>query len=109
MAGGGFNGGVDPVPWVELYDSVQNSWLKQSDMLSGKNQFYSKYNFPKQPTLFNLNGTAIGLFGNENQIYKWNKENGTWSVLDGVQLPVTYDGRFERAIQVPDDFVKNCN
>ena len=79
MAGGGFNGGVDPVPWVELYDSVQNSWLKQSDMLSGKNQFYSKYNFPKQPTLFNLNGTAIGLFGNENQIYKWNKE--------GVQLP----------------------
>ena len=87
MAGGGFNGGVDPVPWVELYDSVQNSWLKQPDMPSGKNQFYPYFHFPRSPTLFNWNGRAIGLFGSEDQIYKWNKENGTWSVLEGVQLP----------------------
>jgi len=109
LAGGGSNGGPDAVPFVNLYDSVQKSWSRQPDMPSGKNQFYPYFHFPRSPTLFNWNGTAIGLFGSEDQIYKWNKENGTWSVLEGVQLPVTYDGRFERAIQVPDDFVKNCN
>ena len=106
LAAGGGNGGYpDPNYSVNLYDAVQNSWSDKPDLP------IPTRNFPFWPTLFNWDGKAIGLFTGVDldQIYEWNKENGTWSVLEEVQLPKRYNGRFDRAVQVPDDFVKNCN
>ena len=102
MAAGGTNG-LDPQSSVDLYDAVQNSWSKQPDLPRPKRFF------PILPSLLNWDGKAIDLFTDVDQIYEWNKENGTWSVLEGVQLPQIYNGRFVRATQVPDDFANSCN
>ena len=104
LAAGGGNGGYpDPNYSVNLYDAVQNSWSDKPDLPNPTRAF------PFAPTFFNWDGKAIGLFTDVDQIYEWNKENGTWSVLEGVQLPQTYNGRFVKATQVPDDFVNSCN
>ena len=79
---GGYKGGkVDGsrVYTAELYKPIQGTWSPQPDLPQDI--------MPLFPILLNVDDVVLALFDLNDQIYQRSKENGKWSVLEGVQLP----------------------
>ena len=85
---------MDRVYSVEIYDATQGTWSSQPDL--------PRDIYPMFPLLLNWDGQVLALFGREDQIYQRSEENGEWSVLQGVQLPSSFDNyRHDKAVLVP--------
>ena len=99
LVAGGRNGGSD-VYTVELYDPAQGTWSSQPDL-----PHYLMY--PLYPIFLNWDDQVLALFYDKDQIYQRSKENGEWSVLDGVRLPTNLGGYYDKAVLVPENW--SCN
>ena len=102
---GGYNGGQ--VFSVEQYHTETGTWNQDPDMPAGL--LYS------HPTILNLCvGVELALFWRSNRIYQHKAETRQWTVLEGVQLPNTFNEYnrvygHDKAFLVPHDFVPSCN
>jgi len=96
---GGVAAGGNSLNTVELYDPAKGTWSTQPDLPT-----YG------QAVLLNWGDEVLGLFSNEKIIYKRSRENGEWSVLDGVQLSNAFMGNvYDKALLVPDNWSCNPN
>ena len=100
---GGYNGGH--LLSVEQYHPETGAWSQDPEMPAGF--LYT------HPTILNPSD-GVALFWQSNRIYQHNAETRQWTVLEGVQLPNTFDGYnrnngSDKAFLVPHDFVPSCN
>ena len=85
---------------VELYNPALGTWSSQPDLPRDIN--------PTYPILLNWEDQVLALFWGKDQIYKRSEENGEWSVLAGVHLPVNFSGyHYDKAVLVPGNW--SCN
>ena len=92
LAIGGWDGSY--VFTVEKYDPALGTWSLQPNLPQNIDPYY--------PIILNHNNQILGLFYGEDQIYQRSEENGEWSVLQGVQLPSSFDNyRHDKAVLVP--------
>ena len=79
---------------------MTDSWISQPNLPSDIQ--------PDQSTVLTWRNTALALFIGEDKIYQF-QEDGSWSALEGVLLPLPYFGFTNgRAMIVPDDFAGGC-
>jgi len=97
LIAGGYDGS-DVFYSVEIYDPTQGTWSSQPDLPRDINPYY--------PLLLNWDDQVLALFHDEDQIYQRSEETGEWSVLQGVQLPLTF-GYKNKAVLVPENW--SCN
>ena len=82
---------------VELYDPETGTWTLQPGLPQEID--------PSDPTLLPWSESLIALFSGEDQVYQ-RADDGTWSALEGVVLPDTFDGYCITI--VPQDFANGC-
>ena len=94
-------GGYNDERSVELYDPVDGSWSTNLDLPQTVDT--------RWPILLNREGEVLALFYGESVIYRRSKEDGSWSVLEGVELPSEDTGYWPGlAVLVPDDFAQDA-
>lgn len=95
VAGG--RDGSSSVYSVELYDPETGIWTPQPSLPQDI--------APDYPVLLpGHSGTVVALFRGEDEVYQ-RAEDGTWSPMEGVVLPETFDGYYANAaVPVPVDF-----
>ena len=100
LAVGGYNSGE--VYAVELYDPVKGSWSPQPDLPMDIISPYS-------PALLSSDGNVLAFFRFHDQIFKYDKNDGKWSPLEGTKLPGNFNGNtVDNVVLVPIDFAPNC-
>ena len=82
---------------VELYDPETGTWTPQPSLPQDID--------PGSPVLLpGHSGTVVALFSGEDEVYQ-RAEDGTWSPMEGVVLPETFDGYYaDAAVLVPAEF-----
>lgn len=99
IVAGGFNDdGSGYVYSVELYDPETGTWTLQPGL---PHDIYTDY-----PTLLPWSGSVIALFNIEEEVYQ-RADDGTWSPLEGVELPGLFND-YDHVTIVPDDFANGC-
>ena len=98
LVAGGHEGEND-VYSVELYDPESGTWTLQPSLPQDIK--------PDNPLLVTWEESVLAMFKGEVHVYQ-RGEDGTWSTLQGVFLPVSFAGRDDKAILVPRELPNGC-
>ena len=102
LVAGGVNGrdSGDSIYSVELYDPESGTWSLQPGLPQDTD--------PSSIVLLRWNKTVVALLYDQTEVYQ-RREDGTWTALQGVGLDEEFEGSYNKAAMVPDDFAPGCN